>query len=122
MIGRSFALLAVGAALLLAACTSGSPASSGVSGCTPMTGAAAVPVSIEDFAFAPAAIQAKVGQVIGFTNQGFESHNATLDSGACGTATLTTGSTAGLVFTAAGTYPFHCTVHTQMTGTITIGG
>lgn len=81
-----------------------------------------VKVSIADFEFKPTAIKARTGQVIGFTNTGFESHNATLDAAGCATKTLQTGGRDGLVFSAAGSYPFHCTVHAWMTGTITIGG
>ena len=82
--------------------------------------ACAVAVSIKYFEFVQPTIMAKVGQVITFTNNGAEPHNATLDAGGCNTATLNTSQADGLVFTAAGTYPFHCTVHTQMKGTITV--
>ncbi len=99
--------------------SAGSPAAGA---CKETKDPGAVAVSIKDFEFGPAAISAKVGQVIAFSNKGFEPHNATLDAGGCGTATLQTGNSDGLVFTAAGTYPFHCTVHTQMHGTITVIG
>ena len=121
MAGRERAALTAAVALILAACGSGGPGSSGASACKATTEAGAVAVSIEDFAFVPPAIQAKIGQVIAFMNTGFESHNATFDTGGCATTTLQTGTTDGLVFTVAGSYPFHCTVHAQMTGTITIG-
>jgi plastocyanin len=116
-----------GIALIVAACSSGgSPASGGPSAagsaCSEATGSGAVSVGVKDFAFEPAVITAKVGDVIAFTNDGFEPHNATLVAGGCGTKTLETGEVDGLRFTVAGTYPFHCTVHTQMTGTITVGG
>jgi plastocyanin len=129
---RSLAALTAISSLVLAACVSGgaasprvaSPgaASPGAAVCSETSEAGTVTVSIEDFAFDPSMIQAKVGQVIAFRNTGFESHNATLNGGGCGTATLPTGASDGLVFGAAGTYPFGCTVHTWMTGTITIGG
>jgi plastocyanin len=80
-----------------------------------------VAVSIKDFSFEPAAISAKVGDVIAFTNTGAAPHTATLDAGGCGTTTIQPGSADGLRFTVAGTYPFHCTIHTQMKGTITVG-
>ena len=90
--------------------------------CAESARAGSVAVRIEDFDFSPAAIQAKAGQVIRFTNTGFESHNATVDGGGCKTRTLKTGEHDGLLFTTAGSHPFHCTIHTWMTGVITIVG
>jgi plastocyanin len=111
-----------GIALVAAACSSGGPAASAAgSACTEATGTGAVAVSIKDFMFEPAAISAKVGDVITFTNAGAAPHTATLDAGGCTTPTLQPGSADGLKFTVAGTYPFHCTIHTQMKGTITVG-
>ena len=88
--------------------------------CVDSTGTAVVKVAIEDFDFHPSNIQAETGEVIMFSNTGFESHNATLDSGACRIPTLETGGRHGLVFKATGSFPFHCSVHTWMTGTIVI--
>jgi plastocyanin len=79
-----------------------------------------VAVSIADFEFTPASIEAKVGQVVSFSNTGFESHNATTVEGGCGTRTLQTGKSDGLVFSVPGSYRFGCTVHPWMTGTFTI--
>ncbi len=119
---RRLVAVVVAAALALAACSSGGGSSAGTTSCVPPAGATGgVAVSIKDFAFEPSAIVAKVGQVVAFTNTGFESHNATLDAGGCGTPTLDTGQVGQLVFAAAGVYAFHCTVHAQMTGTITVG-
>ncbi|MFL5673429.1 MAG: plastocyanin/azurin family copper-binding protein [Chloroflexota bacterium] len=89
--------------------------------CAEATGTGTVTASIKDFEFQPAAITAKVGDVVTFTNTGVAPHNATLDAGGCGTKTLQKGEADGLRFTAAGTYPFHCTIHSQMKGTITVG-
>jgi plastocyanin len=88
--------------------------------CSETTRVGTVAVRIEDFSFTPNAIRVRVGQVIRFTNAGFESHNATVDGG-CHTKTLATGGRDGLVFEAAGSVAFHCSIHTWMTGTITIG-
>jgi plastocyanin len=128
MIRRYLALLAVVSILILAACSPGSGTASSVAPsagsagavCGETAAAGAVAVSIKDFSFEPAAISARVGQVISFTNTGFEPHNAALLTGACSTKTLRTGERDGLLFTAIGSYPFKCTIHTQMTGTITI--
>lgn len=129
---RCLAVLATVAILVAVACSPGagsaspvaSPvaASAGRAVCGETTAAGEVPVSIKDFSFEPATIAARVGQIIAFTNTGFEPHNAALLDGQCLTRTLRTGERDGLLFTTIGSYPFRCTIHPQMTGTITIAG
>jgi plastocyanin len=83
----------------------------------PSGATAAVTVTIKDFKFSPEPVQAKVGDVIAWTNSDTAPHSATLDNGACDTKTIDVGATAMLVFTAAGTYTYHCSIHpTQMKG------
>jgi plastocyanin len=122
-----FAMLALAACGGSASTTAPSAApSAAVSGapaalaCAPSTTAGTVAVSIKDFEFSPPAISAKVGDVITFTNAGAKSHTATLDQGDCGTETLAPGAAGGLTFSKAGSYPFHCAIHSSMTGTITV--
>ena len=79
-----------------------------------------VDVAIADFAFDPAAITATVGQTVTFTNNDSAPHTATLDDGSCTTPNIDSGAADGLTFNAAGTYPFHCNVHPNMKGTITV--
>jgi plastocyanin len=114
-----------GVALVFAACSSSGgsapPASVTGTACAPATGSGTVAVSVKDFAFDPTAISAKVGDTVTFTNAGAAPHNATLDAGGCATPDIQAGSTGSLKFSAAGTYPFHCTIHPQMKGTITVG-
>jgi plastocyanin len=107
-----------------AASTGGGAASAAASGggggaaacaTAPAGAAAAVTVTIKDLKFSPQPVQAKVGDVIAWTNQdGSIPHTATLDNGACDTKTIAGGATAMLVFNTAGTYPYHCTVHPAM--------
>ncbi len=122
MVRRQFASVILGAVFVAGGCSSGDgPGSPAAAACRETTDAGVVAVSIKDFAFEPSAIVARVGQVVAFKNTGFEPHNATLDTGGCATSTLQTDKTDGLVFGAVGVYAFHCTVHAQMTGTITVG-
>ena len=112
--------------LVIAACSSSGGASApapSVSGsaCAPAIGTGTVAVSMKDFAFDPTAITAKVGDTITFSNTGAAPHNATLDAGGCATPDIQPGSSGGLHFSAAGSYPFHCTIHPDMKGTITVG-
>ncbi len=91
-------------------------------GCAPSTEAGVVEVDIQNFAYSPAAVEAAVGETITFTNRDEAPHTATLDEGDCSTESLGQDATGGLVFDAAGTYPFHCRIHPNMTGTITVTG
>jgi len=76
---------------------------------------ATVTVQIKDFKFSPQPVQAKVGDVVGWTNGDSAPHTATMDDGSCSTDTLSQGATGLLVFNAPGTYTYHCKVHpTQM--------
>lgn len=130
-------LLALGSSAILAvaACSSGgssaapadtpataseAPAAGGA--CTTTDAAGTVAVTIEGFAYSPGSISASVGDVIAFTNKDAASHTATLDDGSCDTGGIAADATGALTFSAAGTYPFHCTIHPDMTGTIEISG
>jgi plastocyanin len=102
-----------------AAPAASAPAAGG-GGCSESSEAPAVTVNIQNFAFAPAEATAAVGETIGWTNGDSAPHTATLDDDSCGTGSITENATAGLVFDAAGTYPYHCNIHPNMTATITI--
>jgi plastocyanin len=128
ILGLSSALV-----LVLAACSSGSgssaapstgggasaPAADGAA-CTVSTDTGTVAVTIKGFAFNPNAISAKVGEVVGFVNNDTTAHTATLDDDSCSTDNIAAGASMSLTFSAAGTYPFHCKIHPNMTGTITV--
>jgi plastocyanin len=98
----------------------GSAPAAGGGGCTTSSEAGTVSVGIENFAFAPADVTAAVGETITWTNSDSAPHTATLDDGACDTGNIAQNASAGLVFDAAGTYPYHCAIHPNMMGTITI--
>jgi plastocyanin len=127
-----FALLALSACASSTGGTAGPAASApstapvdsapaaGGGGCSVSSEAAAVTVNIQNFAFAPAEVTAAVGETIGWTNGDSAPHTATTDDGGCDTGNIEQDATVGLVFDAVGTYPYHCNIHPNMTGTITI--
>ncbi|HEY8870146.1 MAG TPA: cupredoxin domain-containing protein [Candidatus Limnocylindrales bacterium] len=132
---RRFAMIALTlvATLALAACSgaatpapptsggSAAPAASTAAACTESKTAGTVAVTMQNTAYSTTAVAATVGQVIAFTNKEGVQHTASLDDGPCTTATLNQGETDGLVFSAPGSYPFHCNIHpTTMKGTFTI--
>lgn len=96
------------------------PSSAAAGACAASTEAGTVTVSIEGFAFSPSSVTAKVGDVIAFTNKDSASHTATLDDDPCTTEGLGKDATGALVFSAPGSYPFHCRIHPDMTGTFEI--
>ena len=55
-----------------------------------------------------------------FTNEDSIAHTVTLDDGSCDTGNIAGGASAGMTFSAAGSYPFHCNIHSSMTGTFEV--
>jgi plastocyanin len=101
---------------------SGGASGGGGAGCAvaPAGSTAAVTITIKDFKYSPAPAQAKVGDVVAWTNSDSAPHSATMDNGACDTDTISPGSTAMLVFNAPGTYTYHCKVHPAQMKDVTI--
>ena len=75
--------------------------------CAPSSDAGAVSVEIAGFAYEPGEATAKVGDVVTWSNTDAAPHTATLDEGDCATGNIPAGGSGGLVFSAAGTYPYH---------------
>ena len=116
-------------AVALAACSgTSSPAATQGAGpttassavCADSTGTTTVDATVGGFQWGP--VSAKVGDVITWTNTDSANHRVGLDDGSCTMSgdIAGGGGKASLVFSVAGTYPFHCTIHQTMKGTITI--
>ena len=90
--------------------------------CAPSDAAgAAVSAKIANFAFDPASVTAKVGDVISWTNNDTVQHTATVkDNETCTTPALATDASGGITFSQAGSYDFFCKIHPQMTGKIEV--
>lgn len=122
---------ALAVSILLAACSGGGATNPPATGsgsrtaaagiCTePAAGTAAdVEATVSGNTWGP--VSAGVGDVITWTNADSVPHKVGLDDGSCTmSASITGGAPQSLVFTAAGSYPFHCTIHSSMKGTIVI--
>lgn len=77
-------------------------------------------VAISGFSYSPANLTVTVGDTVTWTNSDAQAHTATADNAAWDTGTITNGNSATVTFTTAGTFPYHCTIHTDMTGTLTV--
>ena len=96
-------------------------AGSGGGVCAPSSASGTVQAAMTGNAFSPGTIQAKVGDVITWTNGDGVPHTATYrDDPACTTERLGQGESGGLTFSAAGMYAFFCQIHTDMSGTIEV--
>ncbi len=90
---------------------------------TPPLGTVGEAVRIADFAFTPATTTVAVGTRVTWTNRQPDiQHTVTADDGSFGSKPLSTGSSFSHVFTIAGTYSYHCSIHTDMTGTVIVTG
>ena len=77
-------------------------------------------VTIKGFAFNPATLSVTVGQTVTWTNEDDASHTVTFDSGGAASDKLGKGATYSQTFTTAGTFAYHCAIHTSMKATITV--
>ncbi len=114
--------LAVGAflvsVLLLGACSDddSAPTSSNTG-----TGQAPNTVDISNFAFTSQSITIAVGTEITWTNKDAVAHTVTSDDGKfVSSGNLGQGETYKVTFPTAGTYPYHCSIHPAMTGTVIV--
>ena len=77
-------------------------------------------VAISGFSYSPASVTVNVGDTVTWTNSGAQAHTATADDGSWDTGNIAGGGTDAVTFATAGTFPYHCDIHPQMTGTVTV--
>jgi plastocyanin len=81
---------------------------------------AASAVEIKDFAFNPATATVSAGSKVTWTNSDTTAHTVTFDDGSGDSGNLAPGSTFDHAFATAGSFAYHCTIHSQMHGTVTV--
>jgi plastocyanin len=107
---RTRPFIAAGVALLVAAVLGGGVALAASQG-----------VSISGFAFSPPSVTVSVGDTVTWTNSDSVTHTATADDASWDAGNIAAGGgTGAVVFTTAGTFPYHCRIHAQMTGTVIV--
>lgn len=115
------AAIVAAAALGLSACGGGSPPDAAHRPGSAPVAAGHGTVVISNFAFHPSNFTVAPGARITVTNKDSVTHTFTADDGAFDTHDLAPGRTAAVrAPTKAGTYPFRCTIHQFMTGTLTV--
>jgi plastocyanin len=71
-------------------------------------------VLIQSFAFSPTTITVSVNSTITWTNKDAAAHTVTSDNGLFDSGNMNTDATFSHQFTTAGTFPYHCTYHSNM--------
>jgi len=109
-------------AVALAGCSSSPgpvPQSTGTA--APAAGPGAI--TIKSFAFSPQEITVKQGTTVTWTNLDGVAHTIVSDAGApeaISSGPLSQGASFSFSFTKPGTYPYHCSIHPSMTGSVIV--
>jgi plastocyanin len=110
-------ILALSATLLFG-CSSYSTPTATPPATTPATSGNAVTLS--NFLFSPATLTVKVGTTVTWTNKDGVTHTVTSDSDVFNSGNLAPNATYSFTFSNAGTFAYHCSIHTSMKGTIIV--
>jgi len=77
-------------------------------------------VFIDGMAFNPGTITVSENTTITWTNKDPVDHTVTSDNGLFDSGNISSGGTYSHLFTTAGSYPYYCTIHPSMTGTVVV--
>ena len=104
-------------AALVAGCTSSSNSNQGQVTST----ASQNSVSIQNYAFSPSMLTIEKGANVTWKNDDSVQHSVTSDNQAfTSSSLLNTGDTYTIQFNTTGTYPYHCSIHPYMKGTVVV--
>lgn len=79
-------------------------------------------VEIVNFTFSPATVTIAVGDTVRWTEKDGAFHSSTSDTGLWNSGSLPLDGTFSFLFPTAGEYPYHCSPHPGMTGTVVVQG
>lgn len=71
-------------------------------------------------AFNPSPLTIAVGTTVRWTNDDTIAHDSTSNANVWASGNMNPGAHFDFTFQAAGTYPYHCTIHSGMTGTVVV--
>jgi plastocyanin len=71
-------------------------------------------------AYAPNPIAVSVGGTVTWTNNDSTTHTSTANGGAWNSGSIAPGGRFSMTFPSAGTFPYHCSIHPGMIGTVNV--
>jgi plastocyanin len=87
---------------------------------TPTPSTPAATVAIQNFAFVPDTVRIKAGSSVNWTNLDTAPHTATDLKSAFDSGSLTTNQKFSFTFNTAGTFTYHCLIHSMMKNAVII--
>lgn len=87
-----------------------------ISGCTSTTNT----VTIQNMSFNPSTLNIQVGTTVTWINKDSTTHHVVSDTGVFDSGDLSTGMSYNYTFNQTGTFPYHCSIHPSMKGTIVV--
>jgi plastocyanin len=119
--------LVAGAFLVMVIAACGSPGGGGTAApaSSPSSAPAAATITVVPDpttigTFMPPAVSVKTGDTVTWSFEDLNPHTASSDMGVFSSLPLTKGKTYAYRFAKAGTYKYHCAIHPEMMGTITV--
>jgi len=113
-------LVVAGATVMIAGCTSSSSPSPGPVTSTVTSTASQNSVAIQNYAFNPSTLTIQKGANVTWTNYDSVQHTVVSDSGAFSSPLLNKGDTYTFQFNTTGSFPYYCSIHPYMKGTIAV--
>ena len=77
-------------------------------------------VYMQGLSFKPSSLTISSGTTVTWTNKESATHTVTSNTGVFSSGSLTNGETFSFKFNSVGTFPYHCSLHSGMTGTIIV--
>jgi amicyanin len=123
------AVIIVSLSLVVAACGNGgssgttatiAPGSGSSTTASASGGSSEVKVIMTNRSYDPETVTIKVGDTVTWVNEDAPQHDVVADNGEFKSDLFDKGQTFSFKFTKAGTYPYHCSIHPGMTGTVIV--
>jgi plastocyanin len=90
------------------------------SGCSSSSSSASKRTAIKNFTFLPHALVVKLGDTVTVANHDSSLHGVLADNQTFAVRSISPGLSQRFTMTTPGTFTYHCTFHTSMTGVITV--
>lgn len=117
---RRAAVVFGAAAMLALGATACGGSGSGEDGGTGSDAGAGPTVEVKQFAFTPAELTAAAGTTVTWTFEDSAQHDVVADDGSFSSPLLRDGQTYQFTFPQPGNFPYSCSVHPYMKGTVTV--